>query len=442
MKRYIALIILSIATSQIISAEGWTMEECMAYSVKHSTDVQQARWDLASSKIEQRAAIANFLPSVIAQSSAQFNWGRNIDPETNTYNNVTSFNNGYGFFASMTIFDGGQTFNRWKEARLRKEQSKNSIDMHSDDCAIATMMAFVDAVYFREAAIIAQEKVYQSEAILTLTSRQEELGIKGLPDVAQAKANLAEDKFNLVQQHNQHCQAILALKTAMNYPISEDIELDTVNTIKSISPFKEDTEDIYNKAIRTNPIAIDANINVNAALYKYRTAKGLLYPSISINAGVSTAYNKLIAGGTNKTVNFNQQFKNNVGEYFSATISIPIFNRLNIISSKKKAKHSYEIAKIQRDKQYRKLYNDIVKAEMDRQGLAAEIISLSEKVKADSLSYSLNKKKYNEGLLSLIDLQTTANDLYTSKIDLLQKRMLYILKEKLVSYYKGEPLYI
>lgn len=442
MKRYIALIILSLATFPLTKAENWTMEECMEYSVKHSAEVQQAQWNLASAITEQSAAIANFLPSVTAQSSAQFNWGRNINPETNTYNNVTTFNNGYGIFASMTIFDGGQIFNRWKEARLRKEQSTNAVDMYSDDCAIATMMAFVDAIYFREATIIAQEKVNQSEAVLTLTTRQEELGIKGLPDVAQAKANLAEDKFNLVKQKNQQIQAILALKTAMNYPIDEDIELDTITATKPISPFYENTDDIYNKAILSNPIAIDANINVNAAYYQYRATQGMLYPSISINAGISTAYNKLISGGSNSPLPFNQQFKNNIGEYISATISIPLFNRLNIISTKKKAKHSYEIAKIQRDKQYRKLYDDIVKAEMDRQGLAAEVFSLTEKVKADSLSYSLSKKKYNEGLLSIIDLQTTANNLYTSQINLLQKKMLYILKEKLISYYKGKPLYM
>jgi outer membrane protein len=44
---------------------------------------------------DYRTAKLNFLPSLSATVSEQYSWGRNIDPETNTYNNVTTFNNYY-----------------------------------------------------------------------------------------------------------------------------------------------------------------------------------------------------------------------------------------------------------------------------------------------------------------------------------------------------------
>ncbi len=79
---------------------------------------------------------------------------------------------------------------------------------------------------------------------------------------------------------------------------------------------------------------------------------------------------------------------------------------------------------------------------MDRDGYAMEIQSLQARVEADAEAYRLNKRKYEEGLLSLIDLQISANTYYSSRVELLQKKMLFLLKDKLVEYYKGNKLWM
>ena len=42
--------------------------------------------------------------------------------------------------------------------------------------------------------------------------------------------------------------------------------------------------------------------------------------------------------------------------------------------------------------------------------------------------------------MSPIDLQTAANTLIEARANLLQKRLSYMLKSKLVAYYKGEGI--
>lgn len=79
---------------------------------------------------------------------------------------------------------------------------------------------------------------------------------------------------------------------------------------------------------------------------------------------------------------------------------------------------------------------------MDRDGYAMEVQSLKAKVDADAEAYRLNTRKYEEGLMSLIDLQLSANTYYSSRVELLQKQMLYLLKDKLVEYYKGNKLWM
>ena len=77
---------------------------------------------------------------------------------------------------------------------------------------------------------------------------------------------------------------------------------------------------------------------------------------------------------------------------------------------------------------------------LDREGYAKEAIQMDKKVKSDELAYRVTLRKYEEGLMSTLDVQTSANTLLESKANLLQKRLMYLLKSKLVDYYKGKPL--
>lgn len=426
-----------ISSSETLSGKLWTMEDCMQYAADHSPAVAQARWDLAGSDADRSEALAAFFPSVSMQAGGQFNWGRNIDPETNTYNNVTTFNNGYGIYASVTLFDGGQTFNRYKLARAERARNLNNVQMQRDDRSIATMMAYVDAVYYTGAVRIASDKLERSRNILTLTKLQEELGIKGHPDVAQAEADMAGDEYSLVQQKNLLTQAMLNLRSTMNFPTDMSLSLDTTvinpeNTLMGT----DNVETIYSHAVISNPTARDAEMNVTSQRYRYRTAKGLLFPTLSFSAGVSTSYFKTITGGYTAP-SFGSQFKNNRGEYISATLTIPLFSNLSRISEVKRARYALEKARSQKEEKLRILHDNIAMAVADRDGYAMEVLSLKAKAEADGEALALNSRKYEEGIMSLIDCQLSANTYYSSKLELLRKQMLYILKNKLVDYYKG-----
>ncbi|MDE7347806.1 MAG: TolC family protein [Muribaculaceae bacterium] len=434
----------TIAITVVITAsaqEPWTMERCMSYAAIHASSVVRAKWDLESATATRNQAIADFFPSVSAQVGSQFSWGRNIDPETNTYNDVTTFNNGYGIYASIMVFDGGQTINRFKQARNERKRYVNAVEMQRDDSAIAAMMAFADAFYYQHSIRIAEDRLRQSEGMLTLTTTQEELGIKGAPDVAQAEATVANDRYALVHQRNMFAQAMLSLKSAMNLPVDEPLDIDTTYTALPTINLSESAENIYSMALSTNPKALNAQLLLTTSRNAYDVTKGSLMPTLSLNAGISTSYFKNLSGAYS-VPSFADQFRNNRGEYVSATLSIPIFEGLYRISSKNRAKYAYEQAKENLLEENRRLHDEIASAVMDRDGYAAEIKSLKTKVDADAEAYRLNSRKYEEGLMSLIDLQLSANTYFSSRVELLQKKMLFLLKDKLVDYYKGNRLWM
>ena len=69
-------------------AQPWTMRQCMQYAVEHNHEVKRAALDLDNYKASKTGAIGRFLPYVDGNIGTQYNFGRAIDPETNTYTNV------------------------------------------------------------------------------------------------------------------------------------------------------------------------------------------------------------------------------------------------------------------------------------------------------------------------------------------------------------------
>ena len=82
------------------------MNRCIQYAVEHNNGVRKQRLEVRQSKVDERTARLDLLPTVSAQTTAQYAWGRNINPETNTYNTITTFNNYYSIGAEVPLFDG------------------------------------------------------------------------------------------------------------------------------------------------------------------------------------------------------------------------------------------------------------------------------------------------------------------------------------------------
>ena len=76
--------------------QAMSLKECMEYAVSNSTKMRIQQADTRDAQVERRSAILEaFTPSVSAGSYAYYNFGRSVDPETNTYKSTTSFQNGY-----------------------------------------------------------------------------------------------------------------------------------------------------------------------------------------------------------------------------------------------------------------------------------------------------------------------------------------------------------
>ena len=428
------------------SAQSWSLDDCMKYAVEHATEVKREVVNARQRKQDYQHAVAGFLPTVTGGIQGQYAWGRNIDPETNTYNNVTTFNNYYQLYAELNVFDGFATINALKQAKLSRDYSATAMQKIQDDRAIDVMQKYVDAAYAEASIRIASEKLNESKRMLAKMKRLYELGEKGRPDVVQMESQVAEDEYNLTHQENVAKQSLLALKSAMNFPVDEELKilineeqnLKLTSDNKKVSESGVNYETVYQSFLNISPDLKSAEYEVERARYDYKIAKGRLLPSLSLGGGISTNYYKNLSQ-KGQYDGFASQFRNNQGEYLALTLSIPIYNS-DRWHSVKKARNDWQLAQVNLEETRRKLHDQIAQAVMDAEGYAKELHQMQKKVASDSLAYHMSSRKFEEGMLSTFDLHTAAQTLLESRIKELQMQMLLIIKQRLVAYYQGENL--
>ena len=411
------------------------MQQCMQYAVEHNHEVKQAALELDNYKAQKTKAIGSFLPAVDAGIGAQYNFGRAIDPETNGYTDVSTFYNGYQLSASLPVFDGFSRLHALRAAKASELMGRASLRQHQDQTALNVLQAYANVAYYEGLVKMAEEKVQETALLLKQTRLLEEVGRKSAADVAQVESQQAEADYELTRQQNLYASAMLELKKTMNYPLSDSIKvLGDGCWVMVDSNSQHPTSNTQHPELQT------ARYHMQASKHEWHQARASLFPSLSLSAGLNTTYYKTLHSET--AASFANQFKNNMGEYVGATLSIPLFNRLQTVTNIRKAKNNYQIACEAYEQKQLELEKLSHEAWQDWQGYLKQTVQMEKKVEADSLAYQLTRRQFEEGLSTAIDLHTTSAQLMNSKATLLQCRLMAMVKEQLVRYYKGEQIWI
>ena len=441
--KYTTVIALIVASAGDAGAQQvWSVDSCMEYAVEHNRTVRQRVYEVDNYKIDRLTAIGNFLPGISASSSLQYNWGRSIDPETNTYNSISTFNNSYTLQASLTVFNGGNIINQLRKSKAAQLMGKAALQEERDNTALETFQAYIDALYYYGSVRLAREKLAESSELLRLTRRQEELGLKGMADVAQVEAQYASDDYTLTNQTNLYESAMLTLKQQMNYPIDAPLQLDTVlldMPAVDLAMLPGDTQqEVISTALMSSPTLLRSHYNSEVSRFEMKQSWANVLPTISVYAGINSSYYKEL--GANKYADYWTQMKNNFGQYVGMSISIPLFSGFERVNSVRKARNSYRIAMEQHEAQKEELQKLVAQAVLDRNGFLKESIQMEKKVQSDAVAYDVTRLKFEEGLMTSLDVQTSASTLLESRVGLLRSKLSYVLKCRLVDYYKGNEI--
>lgn len=423
----------STATPTHNGAQLMTLHDCMEYAISNSTKIRIQQAAVGDAQLDHRdAALTLFTPQISAQTYAYYNFGRSIDPQTNTYFNTTSFHNNYSVSAGYDLFDGFRAVNNYKISKTGLLIAASQEKQVEADICLAVMEAYYNVVYYKRLCDVYEAQVTAAEQSLSKALKQEELGQKGHADVIQMKADLADRRYDLTNTYNMYRDQKMTLADLMFWPMDEELVIDTSMPTWQTEPVT--AESVVDFALEYNPGIQMANWQELNAKRELNTAKWQLLPSVGLYTGWSTSYYTYQGSTTNP---FQDQFKNNGGEYIQLSVSIPIWSRLSKHSAISRKQHALDKATAELDQKRRDVESEVRRAIQDRDGAATAYQQAQSKAEVQSEAYSLNLKKLQQGLISPLEFQTANNNYLKAQADEMNSLFKYLIKQAVVRYYNG-----
>ena len=433
------------------------LKACMRYAVEHSTKMRIAQADNRDAQIDRRDAIlAAFTPTIEGSTYAYSNFGRSIDPETNTYIRTTSFHNGYSLSAGINLFNGFQAVNNLKITKTAQLMGLTKEQQTEDQICLATMEAYCNVLYYTEMQEALQAQVATAEKSVQLATRQEQLGQKSHADVVQMQSDLAERQYQLTTCRNNLNNAMITLKDVMFWPIEKPLKIDDLDVglshrgsrivndslvrlpqCDSPTTGTENISQMVEFAKTNMPSVLLAEGTMKNARLALKTARWQLLPRLSLYGGWSSSYFTYPGMEGYVPTPYLEQLKNNGGEYVQLSLSIPIFDRLSKHSNIAKRKNAYDRAQADYEQTLQTVEAEVRRAIADRDGSADALRQADTRAELQQEAYALNTKRFEQGLISSIEYQTASNNYLNALAEQLNARLQYFIKNSVVNYYGG-----
>lgn len=435
-RKTIPLLLLSLALGgSAIHGQPMSLSACMDFAVSHSTEMRLSAADRSDERAEKvQAILGAFTPSVSAQSYAYNQYGRNLDPETNTYTDFTTFHNGYSLSAGITLFDGFQAINKLRIATVQQQKGLSQEQQTADKVRLATMEAYYQVVYYDRLVEVLRLQAATADSALLKAQREEALGRKGHADVVQMESEQAQRQFQLTQAEGQLQQALLTLKETMCWPLDSSLSI-----TKTITKNENNNGNDNGNAFVLPSVRI-AEAHLRQAQLQLRQARSAWSPSLSLNAGWSTTYYTYPDMAGYQPLPFRDQWKNNGGEYVQLTLSIPIYSKGQHSLALSKSKNEVSRAQARLEQAQRERDNALCRARDEVATAQAAARQATRMAEVKHQAFLLAQRQYALGIITAIEYQTASQSFLTAEADSINALLQLQLKQHQLNYYRTGKL--
>ncbi len=418
------------------AAEPWSLKKCIQHAVANNLEHYQYELSEESSVISSRQAKFNLLPSISASSGVSY--GRAIDPTTYDVINTEFFNSSFNLGASVAVFQGFVFQNKIGYARYVREAGRWQRVNHADDLAFNVMTAYYNLVYYEGLVEIAREQLELSEYNVEKTEKLIETGLKAKTDLAEMQAAYEKEKLNQMQAENKVEESRLKLVQYLNLPTGQSIDVLNSNADSLLFLNNQpEADSLYEAYVAQSAYVKVAEAQLNAANKQVAIARGQYVPSLSLRASVSSSYSETDLDADGNIIPFRTQLDNNLGQYVGASLSIPIFAKNQLRSNVQQAKLQREHAQTELETSRQAVYYELMNNSRELEALFQQYAQTGKQYEAEALAYRVAQRKYDEGIMNVIDLLTVKNRLAEVKASRLLARLQFLMKDKVIEFYKG-----
>lgn len=447
----------------------WTLDACVQYALDHNLQILQSENQVDIQENNADAAMANLWPNLNAGANYNFNFGLNIDPVTNQISQDTRQTNTLSLTTSWTLFDGTSNYKTLTQARLNKMAALYDLKAMRNDVALNVASQYLQALLNKELLQVAEDQKAVTERQVRRMELLVEAGSRPQGDLYDLQAQLARDEQSVVSARNNYTLAILTLAQTLQLDSAEGFEIaEPTGELPGTELIVMGPDAIYNASLEKQPQIKAAETRVESAEKGVGISAAQYYPSLSLQAGISTSYSDQIpnsvgsqvvtypigqtAGGEQVFATgmfpvydgsikpFGDQYRDNLNEFIGFNLQIPIYNRLQVRNSVRNAKISLENSQLSLQNEKNTLRQTIQRAHADALASYENYRAAERSVSAAEESFKYATARYENGALNQFDYENSRNSLTQAKSQLLRNKYDFTFRVKVLEFYLSNPL--
>lgn len=449
--------------------KAYTLQECIAIALENNFDLKAAQLQAKRAKIIYQQSKADLLPSLNGNFNIGVNNGRSIDPFTNDFiDQELTFSNA-GLSLDVTIFNGFRLLNAAKQNRLNNEAANMEIEDVKQDLVLRVTLAYLQVLNSKAILDLNKQRYAATKKQLKLQESFYENESGNPADYADIKGQLTVDETNILTSESAYNSAQINLLQLLNLEAS--ITISTQDLMLEFEAYTFSAEEVFKNAIENLATFKASTLRVEAAKKGVSVAKGQFTPQISLFGGVNTNYSSVAetfsAIGTrivetgdfvrfedenipvlNEQTNFEaqkisyqDQLDNNLNTVIGLSVNIPLFNGFRAKNNTALERINVEEAIVALNRTHQDIKNAISQVHFNMEIAFARYNSLLKQVEAYQESYRINEIRFNNGLSNFLNYITSKNNLDNAKLNLTNAQYEYMLRVRVLEYYRGQVFY-
>ena len=144
-------------------SSSWSLDYCIEKAIHNNLRVKKSLLNDDNARVNSQQAVAQLLPTVNASANHSYNFGRNINPVTNTFQESNIQGNQFSLYASLPIFNGLQTQYRIKEMKANYRATKEEIKQSQNEVMLLVSATYLEVLFYTELVKVARWQMQNSE---------------------------------------------------------------------------------------------------------------------------------------------------------------------------------------------------------------------------------------------------------------------------------------
>ena len=138
-----------------------------------------------------------------------------------------------------------------------------------------------------------------------------------------------------------------------------------------------------------------------------------------------------------KQISYNDQLDNNLNTVIGIAVRVPLFNGFRAKNNVALEKINVEESLLELERTYLDIKNTIGQVHFDMEAAYNRYQSFQKQVNAYQESYRINEIRFNSGVSNFLNYITSKNNLDNAKVNLANAKYEYLLRVKVLDYYRG-----